>query len=40
MSYQERLRNYERDKRELNKKPLTAQEYERELSKIRKKWKV
>ena len=40
MSYQERLRRYEADKRRLAAKALTAREHEAELKRLRDKWKI
>lgn len=38
--YYSRLRKFEQAKRKLQNKSLTAQEYERELSKLAEKYKV
>lgn len=40
MSYQERLRRYERDKRELRELGLPAAEYEERLKELLRKWRI
>lgn len=40
MTYDERLRNYEIEKRRLQNKNLSYKEYEIELRKLIEKWKI
>lgn len=40
MSYEERLKCYEEEKRQLWKTHLTVKEYEREIKKLARKWKI
>lgn len=40
MSYQDRLQRYEQDKRKLEEKNLTPDEYMRAIIKLANKWRV
>lgn len=40
MSYEERLREYEKEKTRLRLKNLSYEEYEREIIRIANKWRV
>ena len=40
MSYQERLKKYEEEKRQLQNTNLSAKEYEKEIKKLADKWKI
>lgn len=40
LSYEERLRGYERDKAKLRMQPLTDKEYEQAVRKLADKWRV
>lgn len=40
MSYQDRLQRYEQDKRKLQEKDLTPDEYMRAIIKLANKWRV
>ena len=40
MSYEERLKKYEEEKRQLWSSNLTVKEYEKAIRKLAKKWKI
>lgn len=40
MSYQQRLMRYEQDKKKLQEKNLSSQEYTKEIIKLADKWRI